>query len=153
VTCPSIEICSMPAILSRCCRLTPNASGRAEIHGRHRLRHFHSDWRRGHRHHSSLGSDALAVGDRLFHSRNGRVSEFPSHTLHFGTIGRNGEMMRPSHVGGHAAPRTYTKKIPWRSIAMGGSVDGPQDPCACLQNGAALRKPGNLPSGPSSTAS
>jgi len=56
------------------------------------------------------GSRAFEVADRLFHSRRGRATEFPSHTLHFGTIGNNGDVIDQVMLAVMRAPRTYTKE-------------------------------------------
>jgi len=90
------------------------------------------------------GTNALAVGDRLFHSHDGRVSEFPSHTLHFGTIGRNGEMIDQVMLGVLRAPRTYTKEDTVEINCHGGVLTARKILGLCLQSGARLAEPGEF---------
>jgi len=90
------------------------------------------------------GPNALAVGDRLFHSRHGRVSEFPSHTLHFGTIGRNGEMIDQVMLAVLRAPRTYTKEDTVEINCHGGVLTARKILALCLQSGARLAEPGEF---------
>src|SRR5258706_13877578 len=79
------------------------------------------------------GPNALTLADRLFHSRDGRVSEFPSHTLHFGTIGRNGEMIDQVMLGVMRAPRTYTKEDTVEINCPGGVLTARQHHALCVQ--------------------
>ena len=90
------------------------------------------------------GPNALAVGDRIFHSRDGRVSEFPSHTLHFGTIGRNGEMIDQVMLAVLRAPRTYTKEDTVEINCHGGVLTARKILALCLQSGARLAEPGEF---------
>ena len=90
------------------------------------------------------GPNALAVGDRIFHSREGRVSEFPSHTLHFGTIGKNGEMIDQVMLAVLRAPRTYTKEDTVEINCHGGILTARKILALCLQSGARLAEPGEF---------
>ena len=90
------------------------------------------------------GPDALALGNRIFHTRDGRVSEFPSHTLHFGTIGRNGEMIDQVMLGVMRAPRTYTKEDTIEINCHGGILTARKILALCLQSGARLAEPGEF---------
>jgi tRNA modification GTPase len=90
------------------------------------------------------GPDALVVADRIFHSREGRVSEFPTHTLHFGTIGRNGEIIDQVMLGALRAPRTYTKEDTVEINCHGGVLTARKILALCLQNGARLAEPGEF---------
>ncbi len=90
------------------------------------------------------GPNALAVGDRIFHSREGRVSEFPSHTLHFGTIGKNGEMIDQVMLAVLRAPRTYTKEDTVEINCHGGILTARKILALCLQSGTRLAEPGEF---------
>jgi tRNA modification GTPase len=90
------------------------------------------------------GPNALAIADRIFHSRRSRVSEFPSHTLHFGTIGRNGEMIDQVMLAVLRAPRTYTKEDTVEINCHGGVLTARKILALCLQSGARLAEPGEF---------
>src|ERR1039457_4001994 len=90
------------------------------------------------------GPNALAVADPIFHSRDGRVSEFPTHTLHFGTIGRNGEIIDQVMLGVMRAPRTYTKEDTVEINCHGGVLTARKILALCLQSGARLAEPGEF---------
>jgi tRNA modification GTPase len=90
------------------------------------------------------GPNALAVGDRIFHSRDGGVSKFPSHTLHFGTIGRNGEMIDQVMLAVLRAPRTYTKEDTVEINCHGGVLTARKILALCLHSGARLAEPGEF---------
>ena len=90
------------------------------------------------------GPTALAVADHIFHSRDGRATEFPSHTLHFGTIGRNGEMIDQVMLAVLRAPRTYTKEDTVEINCHGGVLTARKILALCLQNGARLAEPGEF---------
>jgi tRNA modification GTPase len=90
------------------------------------------------------GLNALAVADSIFQTRDGRVSEFPTHTLHFGTIGRNGEMIDQVMLGVMRAPRTYTKEDTIEINCHGGVLTARKILALCLQSGARLAEPGEF---------
>jgi tRNA modification GTPase len=90
------------------------------------------------------GPSALAVGDCIFHSRDGRVSEFPTHTIHFGTIGRNGELIDQVMLAVLRAPRTYTKEDTIEINCHGGVLTARKILALCLQSGARLAEPGEF---------
>jgi tRNA modification GTPase len=90
------------------------------------------------------GPIALAVADRIFHSRDGRVSEFPSHTLHYGTIGRNGELIDQVMLAVLRAPRTYTREDTVEINCHGGVLTARKILALCLQSGARLAEPGEF---------
>ena len=90
------------------------------------------------------GPNALVLADRIFHSRDGRVSEFPSHTLHFGTIGRDGETIDQVMLGVLHGPRTYTKEDTIEINCHGGVLTARKTLALCLQSGARLAEPGEF---------
>jgi len=90
------------------------------------------------------GSRAFEVADRLFHSRRGRATEFPSHTLHFGTIGNNGDVIDQVMLAVMRAPRTYTKEDTIEINCHGGVLTARKVLALCLQGGARLAEPGEF---------
>jgi tRNA modification GTPase len=90
------------------------------------------------------GPRAFEVAERIFHSRRGRVSEFPTHTLHFGTIGNNGDIIDQVMLAVMRAPRTYTKEDTAEINCHGGVLTARKILALCLQNGARLAEPGEF---------
>lgn len=90
------------------------------------------------------GPRAFDVADRVFHSRRGRPSEFPSHTLHFGTIGSNGDVIDQVMLAVMRAPRTYTKEDTVEINCHGGVLTARKVLALCLQSGARLAEPGEF---------
>jgi tRNA modification GTPase len=90
------------------------------------------------------GPCALDVAERIFHTRRGRVSEFPTHTLHFGTIGTNGHCIDQVMLAVMRAPRTYTKEDTIEINCHGGVLTARKVLALCLQSGARLAEPGEF---------
>jgi tRNA modification GTPase len=90
------------------------------------------------------GPQAFDVADRIFHSRRGTASEFPSHTLHFGTIGSNGVVIDQVMLAVMRAPRTYTKEDTIEINCHGGVLTARKILALCLQSGARLAEPGEF---------
>jgi len=90
------------------------------------------------------GPEAFVVADRIFLPHRGRVSEFPSHTLHFGTIGRNGDVVDQVMLAVMRAPRTYTKEDTIEINCHGGVLTARKVLALCLQNGSRLAEPGEF---------
>jgi tRNA modification GTPase len=90
------------------------------------------------------GPAAFDVTDRIFHSKQGRATEFPSHTLHFGTIGTNGDVLDHVMLAVMHAPRTYTKEDTCEINCHGGVLTARKILALCLQNGARLAEPGEF---------
>jgi tRNA modification GTPase len=90
------------------------------------------------------GPRAFDVAERIFHSRRGRVSEFPTHTLHFGTIGANGHCIDQVMLAVMRAPRTYTKADTAEINCHGGVLTARKVLALCLQSGARLAEPGEF---------
>ena len=74
----------------------------------------------------------------------GRVSEFPTHTLHFGTIGATGDIIDQVMLAVMRAPRTYTKEDTVEINCHGGVLTAAKVLALCLQNGARLAEPGEF---------
>ena len=57
------------------------------------------------------GPEAVSAADQLFVSRSGKtLAEAKSHTIHYGTICENGEMLDEVLVSVMRAPATYTRE-------------------------------------------
>jgi tRNA modification GTPase len=90
------------------------------------------------------GPRAFDVAERVFHTRRGRVSEFPTHTLHFGTIGTNGHCIDQVMLAVMRAPRTYTKEDTVEINCHGGVLTARKVLALCLQSGTRLAEPGEF---------
>jgi tRNA modification GTPase len=90
------------------------------------------------------GPRALDVADRIFRSRRGRPSEFPTHTLHFGAVGNNGDIIDQVMLAVMRAPRTYTKEDTVEINCHGGVLTASKVLALCLQSGARLAEPGEF---------
>jgi tRNA modification GTPase len=90
------------------------------------------------------GPQAFDLADLVFHSRRGRPSEFPSHTLHFGTIASNGDVIDQVMLAVMRAPRTYTKEDTVEINCHGGVLTARKILGLCLQSGARLAEPGEF---------
>jgi tRNA modification GTPase len=90
------------------------------------------------------GPRAFDLAECIFHSHRGRVSEFPTHTLHFGTIGNNGDIIDQVMLAVMRAPRTYTKEDTVEINCHGGVLTARKVLALCLQNGARLADPGEF---------
>jgi tRNA modification GTPase len=90
------------------------------------------------------GARAFAVADALFNSRQGPPSQFASHTIHFGTIGSNGETADQVMLSVMRAPRTYTAEDVVEINCHGGLLPAKKILSLCLQHGARLAEPGEF---------
>ncbi|MGO9244964.1 MAG: tRNA uridine-5-carboxymethylaminomethyl(34) synthesis GTPase MnmE [Verrucomicrobiia bacterium] len=90
------------------------------------------------------GPRAFDIADRIFRSRRGKPSVFPTHTLHFGTIGNDGEIIDQVMLAVMRAPRTYTKEDTVEINCHGGVLTARKILALCLQNGARLAEPGEF---------
>lgn len=90
------------------------------------------------------GPRAFNVADRVFHSSRGKASEFPTHTLHFGTVGDNGDIIDQVMLGVMRAPRTYTREDIVEINCHGGVLTARKTLALCLQCGARLAEPGEF---------
>jgi tRNA modification GTPase len=90
------------------------------------------------------GPRAFDVADRIFRSRRGKPSAFQTHTLHFGTIGNDGEIIDQVMLAVMRAPRTYTKEDTVEINCHGGVLTARKVLALCLQSGARLAEPGEF---------
>lgn len=90
------------------------------------------------------GPQALEVADRIFTCSTGRPSQFPTHTIHFGTIGHNSHLIDQVLLTIMRGPRTYTGEDTVEINCHGGPVPANQVLTVCLQNGARLAEHGEF---------
>ena len=90
------------------------------------------------------GPRAFEIADALFVSRRGKVAEFPSHTIHFGTIGKNGDLVDQVMLAVMRAPHTYTTEDVVEINCHGGLLTARKLLSLCLQKGARLAEPGEF---------
>lgn len=93
------------------------------------------------------GPNALAVADRSFQPR-GRFSQKPSeaasHTLHYGSIVRNGEVVDEVLLATMRAPRTFTREDVVEISCHGGLLPARLVLDTLLSHGARLAEPGEF---------
>jgi tRNA modification GTPase len=87
---------------------------------------------------------AFEVADRIFVSQHGKPSSLPSHTIHFGTIGTNGDLIDEVMLSVMRAPRTYTGEHTVEINCHGGIYIAQQILSRCLNHGARLAEPGEF---------
>jgi tRNA modification GTPase len=90
------------------------------------------------------GPRAFEIADAIFICSRGKPSEFLSHTIHFGKIGRNGDLIDQVMLSVMRAPRTYTAENVVEINCHGGSLTARKILTACLSNGARLAEPGEF---------
>ncbi len=90
------------------------------------------------------GPRATGIADAIYLSPRGRVADFPSHTVHFGTIGQNGEMIDQVMLTVMRAPKTYTAEDVVEINCHGGLLTAKNILAQCLKNGARLAEPGEF---------
>lgn len=90
------------------------------------------------------GPQAFELADRIFRSSHGRPSAFPSHTIHFGTAGTNGNIVDQVMLTVMRGPRTYTKEDTVEINCHGGILTARKLLSLCFQNGARLAEPGEF---------
>jgi tRNA modification GTPase len=90
------------------------------------------------------GSRALAIADRIFESKGGKPSDFPSHTIHFGRIHAEGNSVDQVMLTVLRAPRTYTKEDVIEINCHGGAITARSALALCLRNGARPAEPGEF---------
>ncbi len=90
------------------------------------------------------GPHAFDLANQIFHSPRGRPTEFPSHTIHFGTAGTNGEVVDQVMLTVMRGPRTYTREDTVEINCHGGILTARRLLSLCLQNGVRLAEPGEF---------
>lgn len=92
------------------------------------------------------GKDAIAIAERIFFSKkNKKLSEFLSHTIHYGEIrDNNSERVDEALVSIMKAPNTYTKEDVVEINCHGGPLPLKKVMELVLKNGARLAEPGEF---------
>ncbi len=90
------------------------------------------------------GPRAIAIADAMFVSKRGNPSQFPTHTIHFGTIGSNGDLVDQVMLTVMRAPHTYTAEDVIEINCHGGLLTARNILSLCLQHGARLAEPGEF---------
>src|ERR1041384_2158539 len=90
------------------------------------------------------GPRSLEIADAVFVSSAGKPSGFPTHTIHFGTVGANGDFVDQVMLTVMRAPRTYTREDTAEINCHGGLLTAKKVLAACLNQGARLAEPGEF---------
>ena len=90
------------------------------------------------------GARALEIADVIFASRRGKPSTFPTHSIHFGKIGTNGDLLDHVMLSVMRAPRTYTGEDTVEINCHGGLLTARGILSRCLEQGARLAEPGEF---------
>jgi len=90
------------------------------------------------------GLCALSIGDVIFRSARGKVSDFSTHTLHFGTIVQDNAVLDQVMIAVFHAPHSYTRENILEIHCHGGLLTAQAVLALCLQHGARLAEPGEF---------
>ena len=91
------------------------------------------------------GEDAVRVADKIFVSKSGRkVSDFKSHTIHYGYVISNNETVDEILLSVMLAPRSYTGEDTIEINCHGGVLVTKKILAILLKNGARLAMPGEF---------
>jgi tRNA modification GTPase len=90
------------------------------------------------------GPQALAVADAVCRCAQGRPSTFPTHTIHFGRIVSDGDVIDHVMLSVMRAPRTYTAEDTVEINCHGGMLTARNILSLCLTHGARLAQPGEF---------
>lgn len=90
------------------------------------------------------GQQAFPLADRIFRCSRGKPSEFPSHTLHFGKIYREHEVLDEVVLAVFRAPHSYTGEDTVEIHCHGGHFIAQSILKLSLENGARLAQPGEF---------
>ncbi|MBC1478303.1 tRNA uridine-5-carboxymethylaminomethyl(34) synthesis GTPase MnmE [Listeria welshimeri] len=89
------------------------------------------------------GPEAIQIADRIFYAKK-NLSEAESHTIHYGHIKEDGEVIEEVMVTVMRAPRTFTREDVVEINAHGGIVSVNRVLQLLLRNGANLAEPGEF---------
>jgi tRNA modification GTPase len=90
------------------------------------------------------GACALGIADAVFSSSHGKASVFPTHTVHYGKIIGNNEIVDQVMLTVLRAPHSYTTEDTVEINCHGGMVTAKLILDLCLQHGARLAQPGEF---------
>ncbi len=89
------------------------------------------------------GADAVKIADSVYRGR-GKLSDAPTHTVHYGHIVYNGEVIDEVLVTLMRAPRTFTREDVVEVSAHGGTQTAKKVLDAIISSGARLAAPGEF---------
>jgi tRNA modification GTPase len=90
------------------------------------------------------GTKAVSIADKLFRSRDGLASNFPTHTIHHGRIVKDGGVLDEVLLSVMRAPQTYTGEDTIEINCHGGVVNARLVLGVCLEQGARLAEAGEF---------
>jgi tRNA modification GTPase len=90
------------------------------------------------------GPHALNVAGAIFHSPRGNVSQFPTHTIHYGKIVQAGEIVDQVMLTVFRGPHSYTTEDTVEINCHGGVLTAQSVLSLCLQHGARMAEPGEF---------
>ncbi len=90
------------------------------------------------------GPNALNVADAAFCSCHGKPSQFPTHSIRYGRIAQNGEILDQVMLAVFRAPHSYTTEDTVEINCHGGALTAQRILSCCLQYGARLAEPGEF---------
>ncbi len=91
------------------------------------------------------GPDAFSIGDRIFKGKDGKkVSEYKSHTIHYGFICFNDEITDEVILSVMKSPKSYTTEDTIEINCHGGVMMTKKILDIVLKNGARLALPGEF---------
>ena len=92
------------------------------------------------------GDQAVQLADKVYHSGNKRLSEVPSHTIHYGHIvdPKSDQLVDEVMVSVMRAPKTFTREDVVEINCHGGIVVVNQILQLLLREGARLAEPGEF---------
>lgn len=92
------------------------------------------------------GDEAIEIADRIYRSRSGkkRLTEVESHTIHYGFIYNENELVDEVMVAVMKAPNTYTKEDTVEIDCHGGVLVMTKILETVIQNGCRLAEPGEF---------
>ncbi|MEP6756130.1 MAG: tRNA uridine-5-carboxymethylaminomethyl(34) synthesis GTPase MnmE [Chthonomonadales bacterium] len=93
-----------------------------------------------------VGSNAIAVADRMFTSRQGAIRDFPTHTIHYGLIvdPENNEQIDDVVTLIYLNPASYTGEDTIEFCCHGGPITSGRILNLALANGARMAEPGEF---------
>ena len=92
------------------------------------------------------GDEAIEIADRIYRSRSGkkRLTEVESHTIHYGFIYNENELVDEVMVAVMKAPNTYTKEDTVEIDCHGGVLVMTKILETVVRNGCRLAEPGEF---------
>lgn len=89
------------------------------------------------------GDSAFEIADRIFHGKT-KIQSAASHTIHYGKIMRNGDIVDTVTVSVFRKPNSYTGEDVAEINCHGGMIVASEIIDLCVEHGAELAKPGEF---------